>query len=213
MKTFVRLVFGICLVWTSAILAADFQEGVNYTRIEPEPPQGKVGDPIEVNEFFMFSCPHCYHFEPYVLEWLKSKPEDVEFVRVPAMFGRSNNLHGQAYYALQAMGEEARVHEAFFDEIHKKRNRLLTREALDKFIASQGVDMQKFEEAMSSFAVAAKTNRAAALMRRYDIRGVPSLVVDGRYKSGNGLTFQDMPKLVDYLAEKVRQERKAAAGQ
>lgn len=211
MKTFVRVVLGVCLAWTSAVLAADFQEGVQYTRIEPEPPQGKVGEPIEVDEFFMFSCPHCYHFEPYVLEWLKHKPEDIDFVRIPAMFGRYNNMHAQAYYALQAIGEEARLHEAFFAEIHKRRNRLTTREALDKFLASQGVDMKKFDEAMSSFAVAAKTNRAAALMRRYDIRGVPSLVVDGRYKSGRDLTFPDMPKLVEFLAEKVRQERKAAA--
>ena len=36
-----------------------------------------------------------------------------------------------------------------------------------------GVDMARFNEAMSSFAVAAKVNRARALMRRYGVRSVP----------------------------------------
>lgn len=187
--------------------AAQFKEGENYELIQPAPELAKVGEPIEVNEFFMWSCPHCYHFEPYVQTWLKNKPKDVKFVRIPAMFGGSANLHAKAYYALQAIGDLDRVSDAFFNEIHEKRNRLKTRDALDAFLASQGVDMEKFRAAMKSFAVAAKANRAAALMRRYGIRGVPALVVDGRFKSGRGLNFKEMTELADFLSERVRSER------
>jgi len=60
---------------------------------------------------------------------------------------------------------------------------------------------------MNSFAVATRTNRAAALMRRYGVRAVPSLVIDGRYRSGRGLDFKGMVELADFLVERVRRER------
>jgi predicted DsbA family dithiol-disulfide isomerase len=46
-------------------------------------------------------------------------------------------------------------------------------------------------------------------MRRYGINGVPSLVVDGRYKSGRGHTFESMLEMTDMLTNKVRDARKA----
>ncbi len=188
-----------------------FEEGTAYELIQPQPEMGKPGDPIEVNEFFMWSCPHCYHFEPFVKEWLKHKPEDVKFVRVPAMFGGSANMHAKAFYALQAIGELDRVSDAFFNEIHEKHNRLRTRDALDAFLAAQGVDMDKFRAAMQSFAVAAKSNRAAALLRRYGVRGVPALVIDGRYKSKRVANFKEMTELADFLVERVREARRKNA--
>ncbi len=209
MKQLTRmLLLGLALgLVMSPVIARDFEEGVNYERIEPQPPVGKPGDKIEVLEFFMWLCPHCYRLEPHMQAWLKHKADDIEFIQVPAMFGGPANLHVKVFYALQAMGELDRVHEAFFKEIHEKRNRLRDQDAVEAFLREQGVDIDKFRQAMNSFAVAAHANRAAALLRRYGIRGVPALVVDGRYKSGKGLDYKDMPVLVDYLAERVRTER------
>jgi len=199
------------LVWVLPLHAASFEENVHYSGIEPEPPYAKPGEKIEVTEFFMYTCPHCYNFEPTINAWKENKATDIEFVRVPAMFGGAANLHAKTYYALQAMGELERLHEAFFVEIHDKKNRLKTREAVDVFVESQGVDLDKFRAAMDSFSVAAKTNRATALLRRYGIRAVPKLVVDGRYRTERGLNFKEMTLLVDQLAEQVRQDREAAA--
>ncbi|RMG34362.1 MAG: thiol:disulfide interchange protein DsbA/DsbL [Gammaproteobacteria bacterium] len=203
------LLLGIVLGLAMApVVAREFEEGINYEKIEPQPPIGKPGDKIEVLEFFMWLCPHCNRLEPHMQAWLKHKADDIEFVRVPAMFGGPANLHVKVFYALQAMGELDRLHQAFFDEIHKKRNRLRDQDAVEEFLQAQGVDIDKFRQAMNSFAVAAHANRAAALMRRYGIHGVPALVVDGRYKSGKGLDYKDMPVLVDYLADRVRRERR-----
>lgn len=209
MKFLIFALLAVGITGGQALAASKtFEENVNYELILPEPEYAKPGEPIEVMEFFMWSCPHCYRFEPFVKQWLKTKAEDVEFVQVPVMFGGSANLHAKVFYALQAIGELDRLNEAFFVEIHDKRNRLKTRDAVDAFLASQGVDMEKFRKAMKSFAVAAKTNRASVLMRRNGIRGVPALVVDGRYKSGRGLSYKEMVELADFLAERVREERR-----
>ncbi len=201
------LMVSALLSLASLVTAAQFEENTHYEVLIPEPPVGKPGDKIEVIEFFMWTCPHCYHFEPFVKSWLASKPKDVEFVRVPAMFGGVANLHAKVYYALQSMGEVERLHEAFFNEIHEKKNRLRDQDAIEAFLREQGVDIDRFREAMNSFAVATRSNRAAALMRRYGVRAVPSLVIDGRYRSGRGLDFKGMTQLADFLVERVRRER------
>jgi len=208
-RAFKLVVLAVMLIVSTALSAMTFEEGKHYEQLSPQPPQGKVGDKIEVLEFFMFSCPHCYNFEPHVAKWKKSKAADVEFIKVPAMFGRHTNMHGQAFYALESMGELDRILDAFFNEIHQNGNGMKTREELDAFLAREGVDMKAFNAAMKSFAVASKSNRAASLMRRYGINGVPSLVVDGRYKSGRGHTFESMLEMTDMLTDKVRDARKA----
>jgi len=70
------------------------------------------------------------------------------------------------------------------------------------------VDMDKYHAAFSSFTVQTKANRAAALMRRYGIRSVPALVVDGRYRVNNSA---EVLQVTDYLVNKVAENRKAAA--
>lgn len=208
MKTLMILLVAAVVVWGLPAQARDFEENIHYSLIVPEPPQGKVGDKIEVVEFFMYTCPHCYHFEPTINAWKATKADDVEFVRVPAMFGGAANLHAKAYYALQAIGEGERVHEAFFKEIHEKKNGMKTVDALETFVQEQGVDLEAFRGAMKSFAVAAKSNRATTLMRRYGVRSVPKLIVDGRYRSERGMNFKGMVELADQLVDEIRTQRK-----
>lgn len=200
-------VFAVSVVSVAKV----FDEDLHYIAILPEPVIGQPGDKIEVIEFFMHGCSHCYRFDPKLKQWLQSKPEGVEFVRIPALFGRHFDLHARAYYALQALGQAEALHDAWFAEIHVKQNPLNTRAALDAFVQAQGVDKQQFAEAMQSFAVATKLKRAQTLLQRYDIRSVPAMVVDGRYKNNRGVSHADMLLLLDDLTAKVRAERQEEA--
>lgn len=194
--------FALTLV-TSGLLAADFQEGREYESIKPAPPQG-TGNEVEVLEFFMYTCPHCKDLEPVVNSWLERKPEHVNFSRVPAMFGGAANLHARTFYALEIMGEGERLHEPLFHAIHDQKRRLSKQSDVETFLKEQGVDIEKFQAAMSSFTVQTKANRASALMRRYGIRAVPAMVVDGRYRVKNSPQVTDV---TDYLVEKINTER------
>jgi len=193
------------LLHAGLALAVEPKEGVDYDLIKPTPPVGS-GDQVEVIEFFMYTCPHCKNLDPALQEWRARLPENVKFEHMPAMFGGIANLHARAYFALQAIGEAERLHEAFFHEIHDKRNRLRNREALEKFLADNGVDLAKFRQAFDSFAVQTKANRAAALMRRYGIRAVPALVVDGRYRVKN---TPQVLEVTDALIQRTLSERGA----
>ncbi len=209
-RSIVALIAGVFLVAGTAV-AKPFEEGVQYVPIQPQPAVGS-GDQVEVIEFFWYGCPHCMDFEPAVTKWSAALPPNVTFTQVPVMFGGPADLHAQVYYALEGMGELPRLHEKFFHAMHVDKRKLRTRDAVDAFLQENGVDMDKYREAMNSFSVAAKVNRARALMRRYGIRGVPALVVDGRYRSGSGFrSYEEMTEVVDHVVDKVLAQRKAQA--
>lgn len=210
MRSRIAIILGAALLLIARVGMAEYQEGLHYEPIEPTPPLNS-GDKVEVLEFFMYGCPHCDQFDPVVKKWLAGQPEHVEFRHVPAMFGGSANLHGEAFYTLQMMGEGERLHPLLFAEIHQKKNRLKDADALEAFLRDNGVDMEKYAEVKRSFAVATKVNQAAALMRRYQVKGVPAIVIDGRYKSGKGFSsYKDILDMADYVVKKIIEERKSA---
>lgn len=189
----------------------DWQEGLHYHAISPAPPPNQSGE-IEVTEFFWYGCSHCYQFEPHLNKWLKNKPEGVTFVRIPVLFGGAADLHAKAYYALEAMEELERLHEPFFKVMQVDKKKLRTQSELEDWLKSQNVDIDQFREAMNSFAVSAKFNRARALMRRYGVRSVPVLVTDGRYRSGSGFKgYAGVIEVTNHLVDKIRNTEPAAA--
>ncbi len=197
------VIFALCLS-SATLLAGTPKEGDDYKSISPAPPVG-TGNEVEVMEFFMYTCPHCNNLDPALQEWVKKQPENVKFKHMPAMFGGAANLHAKTYFALEVMGEEKRIHNAFFDAIHKQKRRLRTQQDIEKFLGENDVDLDKFRAAINSFTVQTKANRAAALMRRYGVRSVPALVVDGRYLIKNTPTILET---ADSLIEKTIADRK-----
>jgi thiol:disulfide interchange protein DsbA len=191
----------------------DFKEGLQYTLIEPAPAIHK-GDDIEVIEFFWYGCPHCNRLEPHIKSWLAHKADNVHFVRMPAPFSGRAELHAKTFYALQLLGEVDRLHDAIFHAIHEQHMKLDTLDEMVAFLTSKGVDEQKFRAALDSFAVQTQMSRTRVLARRYGIHSVPTLVVDGRYKSGKGFaSYGEFTELVDYLTDKVASDRKLAANE
>jgi len=184
-------------------LAAEPKEGTDYTLIQPAPPPGS-GNEVEVVEFFMYTCPHCKTLDPALKEWQSKQPENIKFQHMPAMFGGVANLHAKAFFALEVMGEAKRLHEPFFAAIHDQKRRLRNQKEIEEFLAEHKVDLEKFRAAMNSFTVQTKANRAAALMRRYGIRSVPALVVDGRYHIKNTPQVLDV---TDQLIDKTLSQR------
>jgi predicted DsbA family dithiol-disulfide isomerase len=49
-------------------------------------------------------------------------------------------------------------------------------------------------------------------MRRYGVRSVPSLVVDGRYRTGTGFnSYEEITEVIDHVVDKVVNQRQAQA--
>ncbi|MFN2309073.1 MAG: thiol:disulfide interchange protein DsbA/DsbL [Gammaproteobacteria bacterium] len=205
------LLSGLALLGAAPARANDLSEGIDYVTLGAPQPTTDAAK-LEVVELFWYGCPHCHQFEPMLHQWAEALPADVAFVRMPAVLSPRWEPHARAYYAAEMLGVLDKTHNALFAALHDQKQRLETEDALAGFFASQGVDEKAFREAMRSFGVAAKLNRARQMTERYGINGVPTLIINGKYRTSANETgsHAGMLQVTDRLIE---QERAAAAAQ
>ena len=188
------------------IAAPTYKEKIHYERVLPAQPT-TTGDKVEVVEMFWYGCPHCNSLEPYVDRWLKKMPATAEFVRMPAIFRPEWELHARAYYTAEILGVLDKTHPAMFEAIHQQKRHLSTDAEIQKLFAEHGVTEEDFNRVFRSFAVEAKIRRAKDMSQRYGIRGVPALIVNGKYRTGSQLAGgnANIFRVVDYLVEQENQ--------
>lgn len=178
---------------------------------QPTESPGKV----EVIEFFSYTCPHCQNLQQPLTAWLKRKPADVEFRRMPVVFQDSFLPFARLYYTLEAMGLLEKLHHDAFTAFHQQKVKLQDPKAAADWAASKGVDRQKFMDAYNSFGVQSLTKRAAENTRRYDIPFTPALVVDGKYMTGPSMTSTgntvDFDRFFKVLDQMIAGARKKGA--
>jgi len=212
MRLYTVLIGSLVLLAAAAAQAAlplRFQEGVDYELVTPAQP---TADPakVEVVEAFWYGCPHCYRFQPFLDRWLQTKPENVDYVRLPAILNESWALHTRAYYTEEALGVTDKIHASLFDAIHRDKRRFDTEKALMDFFVSHGVSEDQFRNAFDSFAVAGKVQRARQLTQRYGIDGTPSVIINGKYRTGPGMT-RSYDRLIDVMNFLIAQESRSLA--
>lgn len=206
-KTLLALLFALALPFTSAVAAptTTFRENHQYTRLFPSQPV-TTGHRIEVREFFWYSCPHCFHLEPVLEGWLKHPPANIRFVRTPAVLRPSWEPQARAFYAFQALGLVARLHNAFFDAIHLRHRNLSDEAHIVQWVGRHGVNPVTFKATYDSFGVSTKIHNARALERAEGLDAVPTIVVQGRYMTNVGMAGGrvQMMRIIDFLVAKAR---------
>jgi len=180
-------------------------EGDGYTTITPAKPT-QTGDKIEVLEIFWYACPHCYDFEPYISEWLESKPDDVEFRHMPGIFRKNWIPHAKAFFTAEKLGILDSIHGPLFDAIHKEKKKIHDDASIKKFFVKHGVDKGKFTKIYESDEVDTKVKQAFVMGQRYKLTGVPALIVNCKYMvSGSTAgSFENVLKVINTLIDKER---------
>lgn len=185
-----------------------YKEGQHYFRMVPTQPTVGGADKIEVAELFMYSCPHCYTMEPYIKQWKEDLDPGVRFVRIPAQWNRLAVLHAQVYYTHEILARNGTLqngqglHEAMFEEFHRRGNRLTSEDAIMRVFGRFGVSEEDFRKTWSSFEVNQKMRVGADLARRYNVTSVPTVVVNGKYRTSaaDAGGYDELMELIDELA-------------
>ena len=188
-----------------------FVAGTHYQEIA-NPVNTKDSSKVEVIEAFWYGCSHCFRFEPLIADWEVNKPDDVDFVRFPALWNGLMKVHAQVYYAAEALNSVNVLHEHIFNAINVERNMLQNEDQIAELFAQHGISQSDFDSAFNSFSVRTKVNQAEKRMSDYGIRSTPNMIVNGKYLVATGenvRTQQEMLEIVDFLVEK---ERIAMAG-
>jgi thiol:disulfide interchange protein DsbA len=183
-----------------------FQEGRDYMRLVPTQPTVGGADKIEVATLFQYSCIHCFNLEPRINGWAADLDPAVRYIRIPAPFNRVAQLHAQMFYTAELLAsggtlkEPERLHMSIFTEFHRRGNRLISKDAIQKLFARFDISAEDFEKSWSSFYVNQKMNTAADLTRRYGVNSTPTVVVNGKY------VIQNVPELLDIIDELLVRE-------
>jgi thiol:disulfide interchange protein DsbA len=217
-KPMKKLLSGLALSFIAALFVSqsalaqqdDYVAGAHYELLSEFQPV-QTGDKIEVVEMFWYRCPHCYRLEPYIIKWLKNIPENAEYVAIPAILNQNWVFHGRAYYTFEALGIVDELHGKFFDALHKDRQQLNTTEQLADWATQFGVDEEKFISTFDSFAVNNKINFANIMGRKYGISGVPSIIVDGKFRTNVSMagSHDELFNVINFLIKKAEEERQS----
>ena len=167
--------------------------GRHYNVLLPAQPTDSPPDKVEVAEVFWYGCGHCFHFDSYLENWRKkSQPSFVDFHRVPVMWNDINRQHARLFYVLESLGRLEALHTAVFREVNVNGNMLADQdpakgEALQvAFLKAHGVSAADIKRVYRSFPVETKLQRAEILTRRYQVTGVPMVVINGKYTADVG---------------------------
>lgn len=168
-----------------------FKEGQHYERLVPTQPTVGSADKIEVAEVFQYTCPHCFTLDPTLSQWADELDPDARFVRIPAVFNRAAQVHAQMFYTAELLASNGTLedfgqfHTAAFNEIHRRGNRLVSVDAIERLFARFGVSGEDFSKSWNSFPVNQKLRVGGDLVRRYNVASVPTIVVNGKYRVSN----------------------------
>lgn len=177
-------------------------------RVLERPQPTASGNKIEVLEFFYYGCPHCYDLQSALDPWVKNKPADVEYKRVPTVFRDSWIPLTKTFYTLEALGALDKLHLDVFDAVHNKKMDLNDPKVMTKWAEQHGVEAKKFSEMYNSFTVESKTQQSVQKTKNYAITGTPAVVVAGKYLTSPSMTgnYQSFLAVLDQLVARARQE-------
>ncbi len=200
MKTLIRVLFAGLVA--GAAMTANAQTGYEVL----ETPQRTANpDKVEVVEFFWYGCPHCFRFEPFIQDWKKTKPENVEFINVAPPLNPAWKVHSQAFYAAQVLGVLDQFHEPMFNAIHVDKKSMRKPKDVAKLVDSLGLDGKKFLKTMKSFNVDAKIRQSLQMAGEAGISAVPTVIINGKYRT-SGSVAGSYPNLIKVLNELVAKE-------
>ena len=182
-----------------------FRAGVHYELLDNPT---KVRDPskIEVTEVFWFGCNHCYALEPYIARWKRDIPLDVTFIKSPATWNDMLKTHARIYYTAKALGIEQQFVPAAFNTIQNEGKMLTGNTELEYYFSGFDVEKDRYKAVSTSFGVRNAVDQADKKMKDWKVTGVPSLVVNGKYKvaASRSVRTDELIDVVDFLIEKER---------
>src|SRR5262245_23962435 len=171
---------------------------------------------VNVYEFFMYSCPHCYRMLPQFEAWRETLPPDVNYVRVPMVFHQGQFYYGDMYLRLQLMGKmDVALHEKLFEAVQVKKVNLGTdTEKQADYLATLGIkkDDYIYTGKLANLMIRWEENKA--YNKNFNAEAVPAVGVGinntARYATwislGQVKGPEDLLKTADFLIAKARAE-------
>ncbi len=199
----------VVLAAPCALAQAQPLTGRDYQELSPARAVSS-GERVEVIEFFYYGCPVCYESQPHIAKWLARTGPGVAMLRIPAAFTESSESFARTFYTLGAMNEIGRLHWPLYDNHHFDGKQLNEEKNVVDWVAGNGVDAKRFTELWHSDPVKSQVDAAKKALDTYEVKGVPTFIVDGRYITSARMAggVRQMMNVVDLLVDRAAAERR-----
>lgn len=172
--------FVVGVLISQAINAQGFEKGLHYTVIKG----AEVSEKKEVVEYFSFSCPGCFAFEPNMKALIKQRPE-VNLRRVHLPFGGSKAKFSQKVFAVMQLLDAQNHKDATFNRIHIKRDTFDSDAEVISFFEELGYESKLIEGHLKSFTADSLIRKMNSEAAKKQVKSVPTIIVNGKYKVEN----------------------------
>jgi thiol:disulfide interchange protein DsbA len=110
------------------------------------------------------------------------------------------------FYTARALGIDKQLVPAAFNTIQTEGRSLTGNSELEYYFKGFGVEREKYKSVSSSFGVKNALKQADQRMKQWNITGVPTLIVNGKYKvsASRSVGTDRLLDVVDFLIEKER---------
>ncbi len=161
---------------------ASYAEGTDYVTLAAPHQRYSNAGKVEVVEVFSYGCIHCAQFAPEADKLRKELPAGVQFKLMPASFNEEWLPFARAFYAARQLGAVDRTHLQLFVAKFTEHYPLNSLGELADYYARDGVNRADFMRIATSKATTASMGRDFQLLRKWQVDGTPTLVVDGKYR-------------------------------
>ncbi|HRJ53490.1 MAG TPA: thiol:disulfide interchange protein DsbA/DsbL [Candidatus Thiothrix moscowensis] len=185
--------------------AEDFKEGTHYKVISPAIPIQNTEGKAEVLELFWYGCPHCLSLEPTIEKFLKQKPDNVVFQRVPAMLSPRWTFHAKLFYVGQMLDPkgEKEIHGKIFNAVQTQRRKIDNDDALRRFFTENGFGEEQVNNVLKSMELNAVLTRADEIGHKSKADSVPAIIVNGKYLTSPSMlgSEEKLLQVIDFLSK------------
>jgi thiol:disulfide interchange protein DsbA len=126
---------------------------------------------------------------------------------MPAVFNKDWELLAQLFFTAEVLDIVDKVHTPVFNALHMESIDLSDPQRVAAlFEKHAGIQNEQFNDVYNSFSVRSRVQQAIAKGKAYRITGVPSLIVNGKYRVDGQLAGSNtkMLEVVDFLIAKER---------
>lgn len=143
--------------------------------LEGSPFIGTPNAPVVLVEFFDYACPHCKEAAPVLAKMATDRSKDVVLYYKNFPLHKSSMDTAKAALAAHQQGKFEAMHEALF--AHQGNQ---SREEIFGYAKELGLDMAKFEKDFGDPAIEAKIKADKDEGLKADLKGTPTIYINGR---------------------------------
>ena len=143
--------------------------------------------------YFYYGCPHCLEMEKKIHKWIKDNnyQDKIEFEKIPFYFGSLSETAAKHYYTANVLDVESVFSEKYYNEAVLKNKKISDELAIS--IMDDYKEKNLILSNLNSHYIKEKVKYAKDMTKKYNVRTVPTLIVNGKYKV-NAYITQDREK-------------------